>query len=92
MEKKIINYKEKIEMTHLSDTQIRSRIRFRRDSIRYISDMVRSDLQRAAKRSQSTSVEKQVLVIRIHIQKVKTTLSQNNHYTINHINTYWTIY
>lgn len=81
VEKKKRNYRERIEMTDLSDTQIRSRFRFRRDSITYISDIVRYDLQRATKRSQSISVEMQVLVIRIHIHKIKTTSSQNNHYT-----------
>lgn len=81
VEKKKRNYRERIEMTDLSDTQIRSRFRFRRDSITFISDIVRYDLQRATKRSQSISVEMQVLVIRIHIHKIKTISSQNNHYT-----------
>eukprot|EP00105_Crassostrea_gigas_P036952 XP_019921100.1 PREDICTED: putative nuclease HARBI1 [Crassostrea gigas] len=62
VEKKKRNYRERIEMTDLSDTQIRSRFRFRRDSITFISDIVRNDLQRATKRSQSISVEMQVML------------------------------
>uniref|UniRef100_A0A8W8IF33 Putative nuclease HARBI1 n=1 Tax=Magallana gigas TaxID=29159 RepID=A0A8W8IF33_MAGGI len=62
VEKKKRNYRERIEMTGLSDTKIRSRFRFRRDSITYISDIVRYDLQRATKRSLSISVEMQVML------------------------------
>lgn len=53
-------YRQRIEMNDLSDDQIRSRFRFKRESILFIANLLRDDLQRATKRSQSIAVETQV--------------------------------
>ena len=53
-------YRERIEMADMSETQIRSRFRFRRETIIFISNLLRNDLERPTKRSQSISVEMQV--------------------------------
>lgn len=61
-------YRERIEMADMSETQIRSRFRFRRETIIFISNLLRNDLERPTKRSQSISVEMQV-IFNFHFQK-----------------------
>ena len=53
-------YRERIERADIIETQIRSRFRFRRETIIFISNLLRNDLDRPTKRSQSISVEMQV--------------------------------
>ena len=38
-------YRERIEMTDMSETQISSRFRFRRETIIFISNLLRNDLE-----------------------------------------------
>ncbi|CAC5407636.1 unnamed protein product [Mytilus coruscus] len=53
-------YRDRIELATLSDRQIRSRFRFKRESIQFISDLLRNDLSHTTRRSQPISVEMQV--------------------------------
>lgn len=53
-------YRHRLEMNDLNEDQIRSRFRFKRESILYIANLLRDDLQRATKRSQPVAVETQV--------------------------------
>ena len=52
--------------THIADTftekEIKDRYRFNRDSIRYICDLVRADLQRPTRRNHAMTVEEQVCI------------------------------
>ena len=52
----------------MSETQIRSRFRFRRETNIFISNLLRNDYERPIKRSQSISVELQVFFT-FHFQK-----------------------
>ncbi|CAG2251694.1 HARBI1 [Mytilus edulis] len=55
-------YRDRIELATLSDRQIRSRFRFKRESIQFISDLLRNDLSHTTRRSQPISVEMQVML------------------------------
>ena len=61
-------YRERIEMADMSETQIRTWFHFRRQTIIFISNLLRNDLERPTKRSQSISVEMQV-IFNFHFQK-----------------------
>ena len=56
-------YRERQTMEDLSDQQITSRFRFKRESIEFIADLLRDDLLRSTRRSQSISVEMQVIYL-----------------------------
>ncbi|CAC5399721.1 HARBI1 [Mytilus coruscus] len=47
---------------NFSDEQLRQRFRFGRESIEYISDLLRDDLQRSTSRCTALSVEEQVMI------------------------------
>ena len=46
-------YRERIEMADMSETQIRSRFRFRRETIIFISNLLRNDLERPVNKKKS---------------------------------------
>ena len=52
-------------MADMSETQIWSRFRFRSETIIFISNLLRNNLERPTKRSQSISVEMQVNLLSI---------------------------
>ncbi len=56
-------YRERADLSTLSDRQIKSRFRFKRESIQFIADLLRDDLSHDTRRSQPVSVEMQVLVL-----------------------------
>ena len=72
LEKFLRREKKGFTERELSETQIRSRFRFRRETIIFISNLLRNDLERPTKRSQSISVEMQV-IFTFHFQKKKNT-------------------
>ncbi|CAC5417874.1 HARBI1 [Mytilus coruscus] len=53
-------YRDRIELATLSDRQIRSGFDSKRESIQFISDLLRNDLSHTTRRSQPISVEMQV--------------------------------
>lgn len=60
-------YRDRIELATLSDRQIRSRFRFKRESIQFISDLLRNDLSHTTRRSQPISVEMQVYSLEYYL-------------------------
>ncbi|CAC5365624.1 HARBI1 [Mytilus coruscus] len=54
-------YRDRIELATLSDRQIRSRFRFKRESIQFISDLLRNDLSHTTRNADSYQISKKSL-------------------------------